>query len=105
MAYPTTEPEGFMTEESCRRVNPVPGCLKAGCDREPAFWWYDRGDDRWRPVCEPHARHLHPSIELHAWLEGGYMKPVELGKPASPPPPPANERGAAFRDEIDRTLE
>jgi hypothetical protein len=80
-----------------------PDCAEAECSREGAFWRYD-GEGGWLPICGRHARHLHPSLEVHAWLEAGYMRPIERGQPDGPPPEPTVERGRAFRAEIDAVL-
>lgn len=84
--------------------NAPPECLEPGCGRDAAFWWYDRPDDEWSPVCDVHASHLHPSLEVGAWLESGYLRPVERGRPAGPPPRPDVDRGRVFREEIDALL-
>lgn len=80
-------------------------CVKASCPRSGAFWLYDGEADYWSPVCEIHAEHAHPSIELHAWLESGYMKPIELGRPEDPPDEPTDRRARLFRDEIETVVD
>lgn len=90
-----TRAEGFRGEWECE---------KSSCDRDAAFWLYDGTGAYWSPVCAVHAEHAHPSIEVHAWLESGYMKPIELGQPDSPPPAPGDRRGRFFREEIQETL-
>lgn len=82
----------------------LPPCAEADCGRDASFWRYDRDDDRWHPVCAHHAEHLHPSLEVHAWLVSGYMRPIERGRPEGPPPEPAVERGRAFREEVDALM-
>lgn len=88
-----------------RREEAPPACDEPGCGRDAAFWWYDGGHDEWAALCDVHARHRHPSIEVRAWLESGYMRPVELGRPDGPPAEPELERGRAFRAEIDALLD
>lgn len=80
-------------------------CSDSRCERDAAFRVYDRDRGHWRPICRPHAEQLHPSLEIHVWLESGYMKPIELGAPDGPPVEPGRVRGAAFRDEIEKLME
>lgn len=87
-----------------RDPRPSPACADPACDRPAAFRLYRPDAGRWRPICERHARHLHPSLELHAWLESGYLKPVEVAAPDGPPPAPSGERGAAFRDLVAEAM-
>lgn len=75
------------------------------CEAAAEFWLYDRTDGAWRPLCERHVVRRHPSIELHAWLESGYAKPIELDRPAGPPSPPRHGRGVAFRALVEDVLE
>lgn len=82
-----------------------PACAEPGCGRDGSFWWYDSDGGAWRPVCGIHARHRHPSLEVHAWLESGYMRPIELERPDGPPPEPEVERGRVFREEVDALLD
>lgn len=81
-----------------------PMCRVAGCHTEAAFWLY-RPTGGWRPLCERHVVHLHPSLELHAWLAAGYARPVERGRPTGPPPAPRGGRETAFREAIDEAME
>lgn len=81
-----------------------PPCSEGECAAAADFRLYDRDVGRWRPVCECHARHVHPSTEVRAWLESGYLKPVELGPPEDPPGDPPGPRADAFRDLIDRAM-
>ncbi len=76
----------------------VPGCTRQECPRAAGFWLYQCDSDGWEPLCERHTRDRHPSLEIHAWLESGYAKPVELAKPTNPPTTPQDPRTAAFRD-------
>lgn len=92
------------TDDSPRGEAPH-ACDEPGCGRDGSFWWYDRDGDEWSPVCDVHARHRHPSVEVRAWLESGYMRPIELGRPEGPPPEPGLERGRAFREAIDALLD
>lgn len=85
-------------------AEPPPRCGTAECPRRASFYRFDREGGDWHPVCERHARTLHPSLEVHAWLESGYLRPVERGEPAGPPGPPAGERGAAFRDMVEEAM-
>lgn len=80
-------------------------CARADCRRDADFWVYHPGDDRWRPRCENHTIQLHPSLEVHAWLESGYARPVELGRPDEPPASPPEGRHTAFRDLVDRAMD
>lgn len=80
------------------------GCVTDGCRRVAEFWVYHRGVDRWRPRCEHHTVQLHPSLEVSAWLESGYARPAELGRPDAPPPSPPEGRPAAFRTIVDRAM-
>ena len=80
------------------------GCRRAGCDRPASFRLYEVDERRWEPICEPHAVAVHPSLEIHALLESGYLKPVELGPPDGPPGEPATGRSAAFREEVEALL-
>ena len=94
-----------MTEEStpksCGGREP---CSRSDCPRAGDLWVYDASESRWRPLCEPHTRRLHPSLELDAWLESGYAKPVELGRPTGRPADPPAGRPAAFRAIVDRAM-
>lgn len=89
--------------ESGRSGEP-PACSTAGCGSDASFYLYEPDEGGWRPVCTPHARRRHPSLEVHAWLESGYLKPVELGMPSDPPGDPATARAAAFRAEVEGTM-
>lgn len=82
----------------------LPPCSEAGCDITAAFWLYDPRAGSWRPICDRHARHAHPSIEVRVWLESGYMTPAELGEPDGPPAEPSGGRQTAFRSIIDETI-
>ena len=81
-----------------------PACAEPACERDGSFWWYDKAGDGWQPLCDVHARHRHPSIEVAAWLASGYMRPIERGRPDGPPPEPVVERGRIFREEVDQLL-
>lgn len=79
-------------------------CTGQHCDLSAAFWLYHPVEDRWRPLCERHTLQLHPSIEINAWLESGYAKPIELDPPNEPPATPRDGRTAAFREIVDRAM-
>lgn len=81
-------------------ADPPPCCR---CEAAADFWLYRSGD--WQPRCERHVVHAHPSIELRAWLESGYAKPVERGRPEGPPADPAHGRAAAFRELVEGILD
>lgn len=81
-----------------------PPCSRRDCDAPADFWLYHPDGVRWRPICERHAVHLHPSIEVNAWLESGYAKPIELDRPDGPPAVPPGARGVAFRDLVDEAM-
>lgn len=81
-----------------------PPCSQQGCDEAAGFWLYYREGDRWRPLCERHAVHRHPSIEVKAWLESGYARPVELECPEGPPTAPPTGRGVAFRELVEDAM-
>lgn len=80
------------------------GCDEPGCDRPGAFRLFDPDGCGWSPVCERHALEVHPSLELGALLESGYLKPVEVDPPDGPPVEPATARAAAFREEVETLL-
>lgn len=52
-------------------------------------------------MCEQHALAVHPSLEIGALLESGYLRPVEVGEPDGPPDEPRTARAAAFREEVE----
>lgn len=79
------------------------GCGVADCRRSASFWIYEPDAGEWSPVCQPHAEQRHPSLEIHAWLESGYMKPIELGEPTAPPQAPRG-RSAAFRELVEEAM-
>ncbi len=79
-------------------------CAEGDCAESAAFWQYDAPAGSWRPVCARHARTTHPSLEVKAWLESGYMKPVEVGRPTGHPSEPSTGRAAAFRELVDETM-
>lgn len=86
-------------------VDARPPCSEPRCEADAEFFGYDAGDAEWRPICDPHARHRHASLELHAWLESGYMKPVELGEPDGEPPEPRTERASEFRAAVEDAMD
>lgn len=87
-----------------RDVDDAPACGEPGCEADAAFFGYDAEDGEWRPICAPHARHRHASLELHAWLESGYLKPVELGEPDGEPAEPRTERASEFRVAVEDAM-
>lgn len=94
-----------MTRETGRGdVDAAAECHASDCESAADFFRYDPAAGHWNPVCERHAREAHPSLEVHAWLESGYLRPVERGRPAGRPADPPGERGAAFRDLVDDAM-
>lgn len=83
---------------------PADRCAERGCGAAASFRLYDPEGGCWSPICERHALAVHPSLELGALLESGYLKPVELGHPEGPPADPATARGAAFREVVEELL-
>lgn len=81
-----------------------PPCGDGGCEAEAAFRFYDRDAGAWSPRCERHAVELHPSLELGALLESGYLRPIEVAVPEGPPGPPPTARGEAFREAVEDLL-
>lgn len=83
---------------------PVPACSATDCDGTASFYRYAPEPGEWQPVCAVDARTAHPSLEVHAWLESGYLRPVELGEPAGRPDDPPAGRGMAFRQIVERAM-
>lgn len=83
---------------------PAPSCGTSNCPADAAFRFYDRDAGTWTPRCERHALEIHPSLELHALLESGYLRPVEVGPPDGPPAAPVTPRGEAFRESVEELL-
>lgn len=83
---------------------PPVACAEPGCAVAADFRFFDRDAAAWRPVCERHALEIHPSLELGALLESGYLRPVEVGVPDGPPGRPPTDRGAAFRAVVEDLL-
>lgn len=80
-------------------------CDRAGCDRRPVFWAYDGDGDRWHPLCDRHLLQRHPSLERRVWLESGYAKPIERGRPDGPPSATTvHARAEAFRTIVAETM-
>lgn len=92
------------TDRAAPEADAYPECATSGCGDDAAFFVYDADAGEWRPICARHARQLHPSLEVHAWLASGYLKPVELGRPEAPPAEPRGGRAAAFRAEVEATM-
>lgn len=86
-------------------ANSQPACASTDCAESAEFWLFYPPNNQWRPYCGRHLIHLHPSIELKAWLHSGYARPIERGKPESPPASPESGRVAAFRDLIQETVD
>lgn len=82
----------------------MPVCSESECAVPAEYWFYEAPCEMWRPICSRHAEHLHPSLEIHAWLTSGYLKPIELQQPTSPPETPTEERAKEFRSEVDQTM-
>ncbi len=82
----------------------LPHCSESGCARDADFFVYDGDREAWQAICKPHARRLHASIELHAWLDCGYLKPAQLGRPDEPPTVPPHRRADEFQEEIRRLM-
>lgn len=82
----------------------APDCGSPGCGSGADFYRYEPETGDWKPVCDRHARELHPSLEVHAWLESGYLRPVERGRPPGPPDDPPGDRAAAFRDLVEDAM-
>lgn len=94
-----------MTKESgSNREGGQVACTREDCHRNARFWTYHSDDGRWQPLCKRHTRRLHPSLEVTAWLESGYARPVELGRPDGLPGAPPGGRPAAFREVVDRAM-
>lgn len=81
-----------------------PPCSTSGCESPSSFRLYDPGEAAWRPLCHRHALAVHPSLEIHALLESGYLRPVELPAPEGPPTEPPTERGRLFRASVEALL-
>jgi hypothetical protein len=79
-------------------------CHEPDCSKSASFRLFDRPAGRWRPICERHARTIHPSLELGLLLESGYLKPIELVPPDSSPAEPVTPRDRAFRESVERLL-
>lgn len=79
-------------------------CVEPGCESPAAFRLYRPDEGTWRPICERHAQAVHPSLELGALLESGYLRPVEVEPPAGPPRQPPTARGQAFREAVEELL-
>ncbi len=73
------------------------------CDRPGDFWGYDRPADRWEPYCERHLRTRHPSLEISAWLESGYARPIEIDP--TPPDDPDLPRTDHFREMVEEAMD
>lgn len=80
-------------------------CEMECCTRDPAFWVYFPLQSSWIPLCRRHLRTRHPSLEIKVWLEGGFARPVELGRPQSRPKAPESGRQLAFREMLETTLQ
>lgn len=79
-------------------------CGRPRCDTAAAYRLYEPDIATWVSVCERHALAVHPSLEIGALLESGYLRPVELDPPDGPPSPPPTPRGQAFRDAVEELL-
>lgn len=93
-----------MDPDPARETDGRPDCSAGECAGAASFYVYTPDADGWEPVCTVHARQYHPSLEVHAWLESGYMKPAELGPPEGAPSRPPSDRGVAFRRTVEETM-
>jgi hypothetical protein len=93
-----------MREDAVDRETPTLDCSIESCSTTAAYFLFDADDAEWLPLCSPHTEQRHPSLEVHAWMAAGLVKPVELGRPESPPSDPGSDRGRRFRDEVVRTM-
>lgn len=84
--------------------DPLPACSAPDCAADASFYVYADDAGAWQPVCPPHARRYHPSLEVHVWLESGYMTPAELGRPDGPPEPPPGDRARTFRATVEEAM-
>lgn len=82
----------------------MPECTEPGCTGSADYWLFSVPADRWRPICDTHAELLHPSLEIHAWLTSGYLKPIELPEPIGHPAEPAEDRAKEFRAIVTDTM-
>ena len=82
----------------------LPECSVEGCSARATYFLFEADDAEWQPRCSPHTEQRHPSLEVHAWMAAGLVKPVELGRPEAPPKDPGSPRGRRFREEIVRTM-
>lgn len=107
MRAPVVGPAGrtVTREPTPRRDGGPSACTEEGCDADPDFWLYHPEEGRWRRLCDRHLLEVHPSIEVDAWLESGYVRPFELGEPDGPPGSPPDGRPAAFREVVDRAMD
>lgn len=85
-------------------MTPTPDCAVEGCDRDASYYRYTPKENGWLPVCTVDARTCHPSLEIHAWLESGYLKPAELGRPCGPPDIPTAGRSIAFQRIVEEAM-
>lgn len=79
----------------------VSTCGRPACTAGADFRLYDGDAAEWVPVCERHALAVHPSLEIHALLESGYLRPAELGDREGPPAEPSTGRARAFREVVE----
>lgn len=82
----------------------MPECTEPGCAADAAYWLYSVPRATWHPICRKHAELLHPSLEIHAWLTSGYLKPIELPEPTGYPEEPAEDRAKEFRAIVTDTM-
>ncbi len=78
----------------------APTCI--ACETPGDFWSYDASTAQWEPYCERHLRTRHPSLEIAAWLESGYARPIELDR--APPGEPGLPRTVHFREMVEAAM-
>lgn len=78
----------------------APTCV--ACAEPGSFWSYDAAAKRWEPYCKRHLRTRHPSLEVAAWLESGYARPIEVDP--EPPGEPELPRTAHFRVMVEEAM-
>lgn len=95
-----------MSRQSSDDQNTIPPvCHVSGCANESDFWVYQPEQAQWESVCRRHLIELHPSLEVKAWLESNFAKPIELDRPSSPPDAPKTARATAFREIVETAME
>lgn len=93
-----------MSPDRSPALTDAPACSQQDCGVAADFWRYHPDGGDWRPICHHHLVTVHPSIEVAAWIESGYARPIELAQPDGPLSDPRTGRAAAFRDLVDETM-